>query len=86
MPDSHSILCDDPVMQIPLEIEGIMSGFTVQIPTDTELNDKEQDFTTHINMTLTSEWGPAVIDFAAREVALAASMSSDYVMRHMQSR
>jgi hypothetical protein len=79
-PDSHSIPCDDPVMKTPLEIEGIMSGFTVRFLTDDELSDKEQDFTTRINMTSTLEWEPAVVDFAVREAALAASMSSDCVM------
>ena len=59
-PDSHSIICDDPVMKIPLEIEGIMYGFTVRMPTDAEIADKGKDMTTHINMTSTSDWEPVV--------------------------
>ena len=79
-------LCDDPMMKIPLEIESIMSRFTVRIPTEAELNDKEQDFTTHLNMTSTTNWKPAEVDFTEKKAALTASLSSDYVMRHMQSR
>ena len=56
---------DDPVMKIPFQIQGIMSGFTVRMPTDAELADKGEDMTTHINMTSTSDWEPAVVDFAA---------------------
>jgi hypothetical protein len=70
-------------MKIPMEIEGIMSGFTVRIPTFAELNNKEQDFTAHVNMTSTTNWEPAEVDFAEKEAALAASLSSDYVMCHM---
>jgi hypothetical protein len=62
-----------------------MSGFTVRVPTDAEIADRGENMTTHINMTSTSDWEPAVPDFAAREAALAASMSSDYKMRHLQS-
>jgi hypothetical protein len=54
------------------------------MPTDTEIADKGDNMTTHINMT--SDWEPAVVDFAEKDAALTASMSSDYVMRHLQSR
>jgi hypothetical protein len=73
-------------MKISMEIEGSMSGFAVRIPTEAELKDKDQDFTTHVNMASTTNWEPIEVDFAAREAALAASMSSDYMMRHLQSR
>jgi hypothetical protein len=79
-------MCDDPLMKIPLEIEGFMSGFTVRIPTEAELKDKEQDFTTHVNKTSTTNWEPAEADFTVKEAALAASLSSDYVLCHMQFR
>ena len=84
--ESHCLICDDPVLKIPFEIEGIMSGFTVRMPTDAEMADRGEELTTHINMTSTSDWEPAVPDFAEREAALAASISSDYEMRHLQSR
>ena len=56
------------------------------MPTDAEMADRGEELTTRINMTSTSDWEPAVPDFAAREAALAASISSDYEMRHLQSR
>jgi hypothetical protein len=83
--NSLCILVDEPLMKIPLEIDGIMSGFTVRIPTDAEIADREQNMTTHVNMPSTVPWEPVEMDFAEKEEAMARSMTSDYMLRHAES-
>jgi hypothetical protein len=58
-PEMHSILVDDPLLHIPLSFDGgTMSGFTSRMPTDEELQDYNQTFTTHVVKTSPSEWKP----------------------------
>jgi hypothetical protein len=58
-PDAHSMLVDNPLLHIPLTFDGgTMSGFTVRSPTDEELQDYDQNFTTHVTMTSPDHWEP----------------------------
>ena len=82
-PEMHSILVDDPLLHIPLTFEGsMMSGFTTRMPTDEEIQDYDQNFTTHIVMTSPSEWKPHSEEWARIESSLRAQLTSDYDLRH----
>ena len=85
--EMHSILVDDPLLHIPLTFEGsMMSGFTTRIPTDEELQDFDQTFTTHIVMTSPTEWKPHSDEWNRIESALRAQLTSDYDLRQAKDR
>ena len=52
---SHSIISTDPEFQIPLVLNGVMSGFDVRKPNWDEVNDPNVLL---IHMTSTEEWEP----------------------------
>ena len=89
-PEMHSILVGDPLLHIPLSFDGgTMSGFTSCIPTEEELQDCDQNFTTHIVMTSPIEWRLWSKDWQRIEAALKAQLTSDFDLRHakhMESR
>ena len=51
LPHSHSVICDEPPLHIPMTLRGTMSGFTVTLPTQEEIDDHEQLNTTWVHMT-----------------------------------
>ena len=78
-PEMHSILVDDPLLHIPLTFEGgMMSGFTSRMPTDEEIQDYDQNFTTHIVMTSPTDWQPWSKEWERIESSLRAQLTSDY--------
>ena len=86
-PEMHSILVDDPLLHIPLSFDGgTMSGFTSRIPTDEEIQDYDQNFTTHIVMTSPTDWKPWSKEWERIESALRAQLTSDYDLRHAKHR
>ena len=57
-PQCHSISFDDPPLHIPLTLNGIMSGFTVRVPTWEEVRGLGQDNLYHVHMTSSQPWDP----------------------------
>ena len=55
---SHSIISDDPAMQIPMTLRGIMSGFTVREPTWEEIQGTSSLEVAFVHMTSSSPWDP----------------------------
>ena len=53
LPASHSVISEDPVFQIPLVLNGVMSGFDVPPATWEEVNDQDNLV---IHMTSQDEW------------------------------
>jgi hypothetical protein len=71
------------LLHIPLSFDrGMMSGFTSRIPTDEEIQDYDQNFTTHIVMTSPTEWKPWSKEWERIESALRAQLTSDFDLRH----
>ena len=85
-PDCHSILVDDPKLQIPLSLRGTMSGFTTRIPTTEEIEDTEQMNCFHVHMTSEAPWEPHDKTHRKLEASLREEMSSDYDLRVKESR
>ena len=63
---SHSIFIPSHDIQIPLSLNGIISGLATRQPTDEEL----EDFSLHIEMTSSEEWDPHSMDYALAEEKL----------------
>jgi hypothetical protein len=53
----------DSDLQIPLTLNGVISGFVTRLPTASELD----DFSTHVELTSDAKWEPYAIDFSHRE-------------------
>jgi hypothetical protein len=56
LPNTASKLVGD--LRIPLELQGIMSGFTTRKPTSLEVNDKSGANRVHVWMTSEASWDP----------------------------
>ena len=56
--EQHSILSWDPPLHITLELQGVMSGFTVREPTWEECNDLDQERVMFVHMTSSEPWDP----------------------------
>ena len=74
LPHSHSVICDEPPLHIPMTLRGTMSGFTVRLPTQEEIDDHEQLNTTWVHMTNDAPWKPYSSEFATIEDSLRSAM------------
>ena len=83
---THSIATEDGTLHIPMVLEGIMSGFTTRKPTWDEVNDKDEQETTHVQMTNTADWTPYSSTAAQEESTLRDAMNSDVDIRIYESR
>ena len=68
--DCHSILHPESGLHIPLELNGIMSGFVVRVPTWDEIQDVEQHNVTHVHMTSSDPWVPSHSQYSKIEGTL----------------
>jgi hypothetical protein len=72
--DAHLIVIDDPPLQIPLRLNGIMSYFHTRKPTSYELENPDQF--QHITMTFDSPvWDPYSTEYAQHEEECLASLN-----------
>ena len=85
-PESHSILVEDPLLQIPLSLRGTMSGFTTRIPSQEEIDDLHGTICHHVHMTAEAHWDPHDKTHRRLEHSLRADISSDYELRVLESR
>jgi hypothetical protein len=66
---THSIFIEEANLRIPLQLDGIISGFTTRQPSMAEL----ADISNHVEMTSADDWNPDSKDFAkAEEKALTS--------------
>ena len=80
---SHSVVCEDPEFQIPLVIDGVMSGFDVRKPTLDEVNDPDNLV---IHMTSDIEWNPGTDVAQDMEDALRRHQERGYDLVHQEPR
>jgi hypothetical protein len=59
----HSVYVSSNDLEIPLSMQGIISGFTTHQPTPVEL----EDFAMHVKLTSEVKWDPYSVDFSATE-------------------
>ena len=79
---SHSIVDPESGLQIPLTLEGTMSGFTVRKPTWAEIWDETK---TQVEMTSEATWNPGkgqpeTQEFERMEAALRAELENDLIL------
>ena len=75
---THSIWTEhpDPEVHIPLELDGVISCFTVRKPTQAEVQDDRNAI--HVYMTSDSKWDPQDQQLAEEESQLRALYGGDY--------
>ena len=83
LPTSHSVISEDPVFQIPLVLNGVMSGFDVRLPTWEEVNDPENLV---IHMTSQDEWDPNETTASEIEQNLREHMGRGTDLLHQEPR
>ena len=71
----HSLLHPETGLHIPLELNGIMSGFVVRLPTWEEIQDVEQQNVTHVHMTSNEPWSPTHSQYSKIEGTLRDTVS-----------
>ena len=82
-PTSHSVICEDPEFQIPLVLDGVMSGFDVRKPSLEEINDPNL---LKIHMTSDIEWDPNAPVAQEMEAALRTHLDRGYDLVHQEPR
>ena len=82
-PTSHSVICEDPEFQIPLTLNGVMSGFDVRRPTLDEVNDPSL---LKIHMTSDIAWDPSATVGQEIEEALRNHLERGYDLVHQEPR
>lgn len=60
---THSITIPSHDLEIPLQMRGVISGFTTREPTLQELD----DLTSHVELTSDEEWDPYAAAFSFKE-------------------
>ena len=77
----HSIHIPSSDLHIPLTLQGTMSGFSFRQPTWDEVNDTEQLFVTHVDMTSDAPWNPHSSLYADHEESIRQSIDSPFDLR-----
>ena len=73
---SHSIYSTEHSMHIPLDLRGVMSGFTCRKPTALEVSDPDAANVTVVHMTLDSPWEPASTELQVLEEAIRDNVTT----------
>ena len=74
----HSIVSHDPPLHIPMDLEGVMSGFTLRKPTWDEVRDFDEHNVMRVHMTSHEPWEPYSEDFAQIEGTLREELTRGY--------
>ena len=85
-PQCHSIISEDPPMHIPLTLNGVMSGFTVRMPTWDEVRDVEQHNVFHVHMTASEEWTPHTDQYSHIEGTLHQTVTRGMTFHDKENR
>ena len=80
---SHSVISIDPEFQIPLSLNGIMSGFDVRLPTWDEVNNPDNKI---IHMTSEEEWDPKSGSAQDLEENIRDNLDRETVLLHQEPR
>ena len=82
----HAINVPDPKFSIPLTLTGSISGFNTRKPTQAEVEDTEELFCTHIQMTSDATWNPHSRRFSEHEEAIRRHVEGPYEPRLKEPR
>ena len=83
LPASHSIVSTDPSLHIPLQLSGVMSGFTVRKPTWDEVCNLNHPTVTQVHMTTSAQWEPHNLDHSQLEGTLRSDLDRAIDPRHL---
>ena len=74
-PFHHSIITTDPDLHIPLELNGVISGFPCRKPTKSEVTNESD--VTHIHLTSSNPWDPMDASSGDQEQAIRTALGDE---------
>ena len=82
-PTHHSIIVEEPPLQIPLSLKGVMSGFLTGKPTHDEVHNPHATKTIHVHMTSDAPWDPQSKIHSENEAPLRAQFDQETQPLHV---